>query len=117
MTAYKPFYITVATEQEKLGCMCSKCLNTRSEFVVLMKEVENSHVSISDYFMANNSTCLKSNHGYWSLDCCTGKCELCSKVALPKLIWKKKNKIVSFYRFEVVQYEKVDKETGKNEKK
>ena len=79
----KPFFITYATEKEKVLCMCKICLNTRMLFSPLMEHSKacNGPVfsSISEYFMEACS-CPMSKNGYYQLKCCEGKCAKYAKV-------------------------------------
>ena len=82
----KPFYVVYATEREKVLCMCKLCFNTRSLFDALMvHHKENKAVvytSISKFLM-NSCDCYKVENGYWTINCCTGKCSSCKIKAMP----------------------------------
>ena len=84
----KPFFISYASEKEKVLCMCILCQNMREMLDRLMsyiKKIDTKLVesSISQYFM-QGSSCELAESGYWPKECCLGKCKDCkSNVKLP----------------------------------
>ena len=65
---YKPFFISYASEKEKVLCMCILCLNTREMFDSLMTYVitvdpNSVHSSITQYFMQG---CMQGCHCEWA---------------------------------------------------
>ena len=89
---YKPFFISYATEKEKILCMCILCLNIREQFDSLMKYIrtlDRSHpvfTSITSYFM-QGCNCEWGESGTWEKNCCLGKCKNCKKsLILPAVV-------------------------------
>lgn len=115
----KPFFITYASEKEKVLCMCILCLNIREMFDSLMtyvKKIDTNLVesSITQYFMqGSRSKWVES--GYWAKECCLGKCKDCkSCVKLPVLPSPSSDAetFINYFQFEKVErpYIKENKE-------
>ena len=76
----KLFFVTNATEKERVLCMCKCCLNMRLKFDVIMSHIKanegETYSSISD-FLIKNCTCDRNENGFYDLKCCTGNCDEC----------------------------------------
>ena len=106
---YRPFFVGVATEREKLECLCKTCLNPRLLHNALMKEVkakmECVHSSISQYFISGKS-CQYARSGYTHFDCITGDCKKCEGLIQPPTYQEtcSSGKTITFYQYESVPY-------------
>ena len=82
MLNLKPFFITYATEKEKVLCMCKLCLNTRLLFSPIMEHTKSSggqeFTSITEYFK-HSCDCPRALNGYYQYRYCEGKCKECKK--------------------------------------
>ena len=98
---YKPFYIGVLTEREKILCMYGFCLNLHFKFMSLMSECKRqggkSYTSSSGYSM-EHVTCSKGSHNYWNLECCNGECTDCSNI-VPELQISDNQTVVLYNEF------------------
>ena len=116
----KPFFISYASEKEKILCMCILCLNVREVFNSLMaylKTVEEESVfsSISQYMM-KSCTCTWSEVGYYKKECCKGKCRDCTIKIPPLPAAADKKKVVNYFQFEKVVRIYTSKKDGKKKK-
>ena len=104
---FKPFFIHTATDREKSLCLCKTCLNLRYILTGLMKPMKdqgkNTYSSLSEYYM-ENCTCPKTDNGYWSYNCCTGKCTDCWNISPPDLAIEDPNVEVSYLEFSVSKF-------------
>ena len=118
----KPFFITYVSEKEMMLCLCKICLNTKFLFDPLMvkakKDGDETHESISSFFMAN-CKCEKSPNGYYQWNCSRRSCKTCKDCKPAELKCQTSNEIVSVDQFEVVtkEYLKFNKKTEEVEKK
>ena len=99
----KPFFITYASNKELALCLCKLCLNTRMLFDTLMvkakKDGDQTTTSITDFFM-NNSTCAKSENGYYTWKRVTQKCKDCKNCSSMLLSCKSNDKETTVGQFE-----------------
>ena len=97
---YRPLFIGVATEREKLECLCKICYNMRLLFDILMNHVEVMHqfATITQY-LVSGASCKFSRSGYIALECITGQCDSCGGlINPPKYIFP--DRMVKYYQFE-----------------
>ena len=84
----KPFFITYATEKELSLCLCKMCINMSFLFEPLMakakKDGDECFASISSFLMSNSS-CPKTQTGYYDWKCVNRRCVESAKLYLPQL--------------------------------
>ena len=82
----KPFFVTNATEKERVLCMCNRCLNMKLKLGVIMSHIGanggETYSSISDFLM-KNYTCDRNKNRFYDLKCCTGNCDECGAFSFP----------------------------------
>ena len=103
---YRPLFIGVATEREKLECLCKVCYNMRLLFDTLMHVVKVGNMqvfkSITAYLTSGKS-CKFSPSGYAALDCITGQCTICRGILAPHTYQFADGKVVKYYQFETIK--------------
>ena len=110
----KPFYITTATDKEKVMCMCKFCLNFRNKFEALMAHSKKydgpKFDSISSYFMGS-CACPEKENGHWALDCCVGLCKRCSNKEIQSIPNLDNEIVLTYHQFVVKEFEYVSPKT------
>ena len=110
----KPFFISYATEKEKVLCMCKRCLNMRMLFTPLVEHSKTNDgpelSSITEYFM-ESCPCSKAKNGYYQLKCCQGKCSACKDIKPVAVPLKSDETTKSYYQFEVTSVPYITKKT------
>ena len=103
---YRPFFIGVATEREKLECLCKVYFNMRLLFDTLMHVVKDGNMqgfkSITAYLTSSKSSKF-SPSGYTALDCITGQCIICRGILAPHTYQFADGKVVKYYQFETIK--------------
>ena len=106
---YRPFFVGLATEREKLGCLCKICLNARLLFNSVMRVAkehdDTTFTSISTYFV-NGSHCKYGKSGYFDFSCITADCSTCNGVIHPPMLEKTcaSEKVITYYQYQSVPY-------------
>ena len=120
--AFRPFFITFATEKEVALCLCKLCLNTRMMFEPFMKQAKKDgdeiFSSITKFFMSS-CQCHKSTNGFWSWQCVSGKCRKCKNLKLPSFACENSSQLVTIDQFKFVEskYKKMGKKSEKEVEK
>ena len=118
----KPFFITYGTEKELSLCLCKMCINMSFLFEPLMakakKDGDECFASISSFLMSNSS-CSKTQTGYYDWKCVNRRCRECKAVSPSTLKCQQSEELVSVDQFETVkrEYLKYNKEKDTVESK
>ena len=103
---FRPFFIGVATEPEKLECLCRVCFNMRLLFDTIMKAVKEENLeefkSITEYLKSGGS-CKFGRSGYTALECITGDCNVCQGILNPAKYRFPNKKKIKYYQYESVK--------------
>ena len=100
---YRPFFVGVATEREKLECLCKICLNTRILFNTVMNVVKGEKYKVYDSITESGESCQFSQSGYIAFKCINGDCDICNGILNPPHYPLTNLKQVKYHQFETVK--------------
>ena len=100
----KPFYLSYASEKEKVLCICQLCLNTR----LLFKTINNNEFESVAKFFIFISNCSRAHNGYYKLNCCNGTCKNCKNLKVPEIVGRS-NGHYNYYQYETTRKTYINK--------